>query len=117
MIENILYQFHHSSINYLFNQLQHKDGKFTQEHEQGDGRNPFDSLKTITLSPNENMVKAVRAEHSRLRNIVVFFVCLDANAFHSHKFLDDRLNSMWGKKIGLHVDFCRMIQRGLFIIF
>jgi hypothetical protein len=33
------------------------------------------------------------------------------------KFLDDWLNAVWGKKFGLHVNFCRMIQKGLFVIF
>ena len=65
------------------------DGGVTQEHECGDGRNPSNGLKTLTFSPNEDMVKPVRAEKSRLRNIAIFFVCLDAIALPSRKFLDD----------------------------
>ena len=53
----------------------------------------------------------------RLRNIAIFFVCLNANAFPSHKFLDDWLNVVWGKRVILHVNFYRMIHKGLFIIF
>ena len=74
-------------------------------------------MKTLTLSPNEDMVKAIRAEQNRLRNVAIFFVCLDANALPSRKFFDEWLNAVWGKKFGFHVNFCRMIQKGLFVIF
>ena len=39
-----------------------KDGGVAREHECGDGRNPSNGLKTLTLSPNEDMVKGVSVE-------------------------------------------------------
>ena len=38
-----------------------KDVGVRKEHECGDGRNPYNGLKTLTLSSNEDMVKANRA--------------------------------------------------------
>lgn len=81
------------------------------------GKTPPDGLRTLTLSPNEDMVKVVRAKKYRLKNIAIFFVCLDLNSLPSRKFLDDWLNVVWGKKFGLHVSFCIMIRKGIFVIF
>ena len=66
-------------------------------------------MKSLTLSPNEDMVKAIRAEQCGLRNIAIFFVYLDVNALPSRKFFDDWLNVVWGKKFRFYVNFCRMI--------
>ena len=35
----------------------------------------------------------------------------------ARKFLDDWLNKVWGKKLGIAISFSRMIQRGMFVIF
>ena len=74
-------------------------------------------LKTISLSLNEDMVGAIIYILSWLKNIVVFFACLDKEFFPSQKFFDEWVANVWGKKLGIHVTFCRMVHKGLFVVF
>lgn len=63
------------------------------------------------------MIKAIRSEQLHLRNIAIFFVCMDKESLPLWNFFDDWIANVWGKKLGIHVNFCRMIQKGLFVIF
>ena len=81
------------------------------------GKFPSLSPKTLSLSPNEDMVSTIKSERSRLKSIAIFFVCLDKEAMPARKFFDDWLASVWGKKLGIYVTYCRMIQKGLFVVF
>ena len=63
------------------------------------------------------MVNAIKGEQSRLKSIAVFFVCMDVKFLLTRKYLDDWINNFLGKKLGIVVNFSRMIQKGLFVIF
>lgn len=75
------------------------------------------SRRVLRLNPNEEMINAIRKEENRLRNTTTFLTCMDVNNLPTHNFFDKWLNLIWGKKLGIHITFCRMIQQGLFIIF
>lgn len=97
-----------------------RDGGNTETRDPeggGGGKSYFPGLKTLSLSPNEDMVKAIRSEQSHLRNIAIFFVCMHNNSLPSRKNFDDWVENVWGKKLGIHVSFYRMIQKGLFVVF
>lgn len=50
-----------------------------------DNKLSFSGLKTLSLSPNEHMIEAIRSEQSHLRNIANVFVCMDSNFLSSRK--------------------------------
>ena len=62
-------------------------------------------------------MSAIKNERSRLKSIVIVFVCLDKEAMLARKFFDEWLASFWGKKLGIYVTYYRMIQKGLFVVF
>ena len=73
--------------------------------------------KTLSLTPNDDMVKAIKGEQTRLNSIAFFFVCMDVKFLPARKYLDDWINNVWGKKLSIVVSFNRMIQKGMFVIF
>jgi hypothetical protein len=79
----------------------------------GTGKPPPHEFKTLSLSPNEDMILAIRNEQSRLKDIAIFFVCLESDSLPSRKFFDDWIANVWGRKLGIHVTFCRRIQKGI----
>ena len=81
------------------------------------GKPPLLADNTLSLTPNVDMVNAIKEEQSRLKSIAVFFVCMDVKFLLARKYLDDWINNVWGKKLGIVVNFSRMIQKGLFVIF
>ena len=44
---------------------------------------------TLSLTPNVDMVNAIKGEQSRLKIISVFFVCMDVKFLPARKYLDD----------------------------
>lgn len=82
-----------------------------------EGKTVSPSAKILALSPNANMVNAIKSEQSHLKNIVIFFVCMDMKFLPARKFLDDWIGNIWGKKLGINVSFSRIVQKGLFVIF
>ena len=83
----------------------------------GKGKAPLLPENTLSLTPNVDMVNAIKGEQSRLKSIAVFFVCMDVKFLPAREYLDDWINNVWGKKLGIVVNFSRMIQKGLFVIF
>ena len=57
------------------------------------------------------MISAIKGEQSRLKSIAIFFVCLDKEFMPTKKKFDDWLATVWGKKLGIYVTYCRMIQK------
>lgn len=41
---------------------------------------------------------------------------MDLNALPSRRFFDDWIGNVWGKKLGAYVNFCHMMQKGLFVV-
>lgn len=72
--------------------------------------------RALRLNPNEEIVLAMKKEQTYLRNTNVFFVCLNIKTLPSRRFLDNWLNMVWVKNLGVYVSFCKMIQHGLFFI-
>lgn len=77
----------------------------------GTGKPPPHELKTLSLSPNDDMIIAIRNEQSRLKDIAIFFVSLENDSLPSRKFSNEWIANVWGRKLGIHVSFCRMIQK------
>ena len=63
------------------------------------------------------MISAIKGEQSRLKSIAIFFVCLDKEFMPARFFFDDLLATVWGKKLGIYVTYCHMIQIGIFFVF
>ena len=55
----------------------------------GKGKAPLLPENTLSLTPNVDMVNVIKGEQSRLKSIVVFFVCMDVKFLPTHKYLDD----------------------------
>ncbi len=55
--------------------------------EKEEGKIPPHELKTLSLLPNEDMVRAIKIEKSQLKHVSVFFACLDKGFLPSRKFL------------------------------
>lgn len=68
-------------------------------------------MKVLSLSPNEDMIFAIKGEQSRLKSIAIFFVCSDKEFMLARIFFDDWLATVWRKKLGIYVAYCRMIQK------
>ena len=83
----------------------------------GIGKAPLLPNNTLSLTPNVDMVNVIKGEQSRSKSIAVFFVCMDVKFLPTRKYLDDWINNVWGKNLGIVVNFSRMIQKRLFVIF
>lgn len=53
------------------------------------GKDSPSTVKVLSLTPNDEMLKAIRNEQNILKNVVVFFICMDHNALPSRKFFND----------------------------
>lgn len=42
---------------------------------------------------------------------------MDNKFLSARNFLNDWINTVWGKKLGIVVIFCHVIQRGIFVSF
>ena len=63
------------------------------------------------------MISTIKGEQSRLKSISIFFVSLDKEFMPTRNFFDDWLTTVWGKKLGIYVTYCHMIQKGMFVVF
>lgn len=86
-----------------------ESGGGTESVVGNEGKTLFPPRKMLNLESNNDMVKVVKDEQNRLKNMVIFFVCLDVKILPARKFIDEWLNKVWGKKLGITVNFSRMI--------
>ena len=49
-----------------------------------EGKIPLPSVKTLNMKPNDDMVKTIRNDQTRLMNVAIFFVSMDIKFLH-HK--------------------------------
>lgn len=49
-------------------------------------------LTTLSLFPNNDMVREIHADKNRLRNTTIFFIFLNKESLPSHIFFDSWLN-------------------------
>ena len=54
-----------------------------------DGKVPSLIPKVLSLSPNEDIIFAIKGEQYRLKSIAIFFVCLDKEFIPAIIFFDD----------------------------
>ena len=83
----------------------------------GIGKAPLLPKNTLSLTPNIDIVNVIKGEQFWLKHIAVFFVCMDVKFLPARKYLDEWINNVWGKKLDIVVNFSRMIQKGLIVIF
>ena len=72
--------------------------------------------KILPYSPNMDMVKVLKNEQGRLKNVAILFSCMDSNSFPSCEFFNEMQENIRVEKLGIFVSFCRMMYKGLFII-
>ena len=81
------------------------------------GKTPSASLSPFAIVPNPEMLKEIVKEKDRLRDTAIFFSTVEIDKCPPRKFMDDWFHHYWNNKLGLHISFCRQIQKGLYVIF
>ena len=81
------------------------------------GKIPAAPLNPFTVAPNQEMLEEIVKEKDRLRDTAIFFSAVDLEKCPPRKFMDDWFHNYWNIKLGLHISFCRQLQKGLYVIF
>lgn len=62
------------------------------------------------------MKEAIHNEKNSLKEVAVFFA-IDTAKIPARKYLDGWFNNVWTNKLDIQLTFCKMIKRGIFIVF
>ena len=90
----------------------------TQEVSSNKGDGGKVSIPSIlVIKPNSQMNEVIELEKAKLQDCAIFFAVVDSSRFPSRNFLNDWFHKVWGQKQGFHFTYCRMLQKGLFIVF
>lgn len=71
----------------------------------------------IFITLNFDMINVLSQEKNRLKIIVFFLAIMDISKIPTRKSLNELFKNVWLKKLGFQIFFCKMIQKGLFLIF
>ena len=63
------------------------------------------------------MNEVIELEKAKLQDCAIFCAAVDSSRVPSRNFLNDWFHKVWGQKLGFHFTYCRMLQKGLFILF
>ena len=90
----------------------------TQEVSANKGDGGKVSIPSIlVIKPNSQMNEVIELEKAKLQDCAIFFAVVDSSRVPSRNFLNDWFHKVWGQKLGFHFTYCRMLQKGLFILF
>ena len=81
------------------------------------GKTPSASMSPFAIVPNLEMLEEIVKEKNGLRDTALFFSAVEIDKCPPRKFIDDWFHHYWNNKLGLHISFCRQIQKGLYVIF
>lgn len=84
---------------------------------EGQGKQSSSPPLKSVLIPNEDLDIAISQEDVKLSKTAIFFAAMDPEKVPARKYMDEWFKNVWEKKLGFHFYYCRMVQKGLFVIF